>query len=699
MRYSILFVLLNFFVLSGYAQDNTAAKETVKQEKAAEPKSTSEKEAAEKKAQTKKEKVLKKEEAAKKKAAEKKAKADKKEKAVKEETSQKKAKSSTEESAPKQEKTIDTPKSDSPKTAPKVKEEKNIKSESKPPKEKIPYRFMLNVHGGIGLMNYFGDIRDNPGTTVHRIGSLPGYNFGIGANVTNYLEVNINAMLAKMTWNQNMKDNLTPLNFEAKVFTVGANLVYNFKNFIKSPTGITPFVSIGASYSDYNIYSDLQTTIDDGSGNNVTYAYNYWTDDNLIHSTPEGTPVTEGGDQIISRDYEYETRLSEFPITAVTIPVGAGFDFNASRKFAVRLGAYYYFTSTDKIDNVKGTQKGFKGFAANDGFIYTSMSVFFRFDPFKKKAPKIDIAGPEYGDLGSIADEDSDGDGVPDLADRCAGTPKGLIVDDNGCPADDDRDGIPDYRDKELKTPAGRIVDPNGVAISYQEIYKTYGSDTASLLRKNVNQEWLFSQKNADSKYTVHVGTYTNYDIPTQIKMRLAKMEDLQEHKVNDTISVFTLGSFDNFEDAEKRQNELIESGIDEAFGVNEGAIPDVGVDLGVVGFDASNKQPQGATLDIETVDVLQYGVELREYRLRIQLDKLSKLIAQHGVEMKSTDGGLKIYTIGSFSTFAEADALRSQVTKLGVKNPEITAKFNNETIDIEAAKEKETELQETEDE
>jgi hypothetical protein len=630
MRHSILFVLASFFFLSAYAQDNSAEKND----------------------------------------------------AIKQEKITKKVKPSKKEKNAKQEKVT---------TAPKVKEEKKIESKSQPPKQKVPYRFMANVHGGIGLLNYFGDIRDNTGTTVHRIGSRPGYNFGIGANVTNYLEVNINAMLGKMTWNQNMKDHVTPLNFEARIFTVGANVVYNFKNLIRKPVGITPFVSVGVSYSDYNVFSDLQTTVD-----GVTYDYQYWTDDNLIHSTPEGTPLTEGGDQFLSQDFDYETRLSESPITAVTIPVGAGFDFNASRKFAIRFGAYYYFTNTDKIDNVSG---GDNGFLSNDGFIYTSVSVFFRFDPFKKKALKMDVAGSEYDNLGLIVDEDSDGDGVLDLADRCAGTPKGLIVDENGCPADADRDGIPDFRDKELKTPAGKVVDANGVAISYQNIYKSYGSDTASLLRKNVNQDWLFSQKNADSKYTVHVGTYTNYDIPTQIKMRLAKMQDLQEYKVNDTISVFTLGSFDNFEEAEKRQNELIASGIDEAFGVNEAAVPNVGIDLGVIGFGAANKQPKGASLVIENVDVLQYGVELREYRLRIQLDKLSKLIAQHGVEMKATTGGLKIYTIGSFATFAEADALQREVSSLGVKNPEIVAKFNNQSIDIEAAKEKENEMQGTETE
>lgn len=562
------------------------------------------------------------------------------------------------------------------------KKEEKVAAKSKGPKAKVPYRFMANIHGGIGLMNYFGDLRDNPGTTVHRIGSHPGYNFGIGANVTNYLELNINAMLSKVSWNQNVTLHDTPRNFQAENFSIGANLVYNFQNLILSPVGITPFIAVGISYSDFDVYTDLQ------NGDGVTY--NYW-EDNLIRNEAETAPHTDNL-SIIERDYQYETKVtSESPITTFSIPVGLGFDFNANRNVAIRLGAHYYFTGTDKMDNVEG---GDKGFFSNDGFIYTHMNLIFKFDPFKKKAPKVDEAGSEYEGLAAIMDEDSDGDGVNDLKDKCGGTPKGLVVDEDGCPADGDGDGIPDYRDKELKTTAGRIVDPNGVAISYQEIYKTYGQDTASLLRKNVSQEWLHSQKSANSDYTIHVGTYTNYDIPTQIKLRLAKMNDLVEHKVNDSISVFTVGKFDSFEEAEKRQNELRKSGIDEAFGVNDEYIPEVGVELGVVGFDPKNKQPQGATLDIEDVDVLQYGVELREYRLRIELDKLSKLMAQNGVEMKTTEGGLKVYTIGAFSTLKEAEALQRQVNALGVRNATISAKFNNKTIDLEEAKKKEAEMQ-----
>ena len=57
-------------------------------------------------------------------------------------------------------------------------------------------------------------------------------------------------------------------------------------------------------------------------------------------------------------------------------------------------------------------------------------------------------------------DYDTDGDGVPDSADRCPDTPKGVAVDANGCPVDSDGDGVADYQDKCPNTPAGTTVVP-----------------------------------------------------------------------------------------------------------------------------------------------------------------------------------------------------------------------------------------------
>lgn len=57
---------------------------------------------------------------------------------------------------------------------------------------------------------------------------------------------------------------------------------------------------------------------------------------------------------------------------------------------------------------------------------------------------------------------DADGDGVADRKDRCPGTPRGAVVDVNGCPSDPDGDGVFDGIDACSDTPKGCAVDARG---------------------------------------------------------------------------------------------------------------------------------------------------------------------------------------------------------------------------------------------
>ncbi len=57
---------------------------------------------------------------------------------------------------------------------------------------------------------------------------------------------------------------------------------------------------------------------------------------------------------------------------------------------------------------------------------------------------------------------DSDGDGVPDYMDHCPDTPRGVAVDQYGCPKDSDGDGVPDYLDRCPDTPRGERVNGDG---------------------------------------------------------------------------------------------------------------------------------------------------------------------------------------------------------------------------------------------
>lgn len=70
---------------------------------------------------------------------------------------------------------------------------------------------------------------------------------------------------------------------------------------------------------------------------------------------------------------------------------------------------------------------------------------------------------------------DSDGDGVPDSKDWCAGTPAGVQVDENGCPLDSDGDGVADYQDKCANTPANTRVDENGCPVEGTTLFTLEG--------------------------------------------------------------------------------------------------------------------------------------------------------------------------------------------------------------------------------
>jgi OOP family OmpA-OmpF porin len=74
---------------------------------------------------------------------------------------------------------------------------------------------------------------------------------------------------------------------------------------------------------------------------------------------------------------------------------------------------------------------------------------------------------------------DSDGDGVVDGVDLCAGTPAGVTVDRVGCPLDTDKDGVADYEDQCPATPLGVIVDKTGCPIVGETIFSLPGVNFA----------------------------------------------------------------------------------------------------------------------------------------------------------------------------------------------------------------------------
>lgn len=119
----------------------------------------------------------------------------------------------------------------------------------------------------------------------------------------------------------------------------------------------------------------------------------------------------------------------------VTYLTGIGADFSTSRSRAE--GAIL----------LKGTYSWRSG-----GKVYKT-----RHDRSAITRPYVPVATPS-------TPADADGDGVPNVLDRCPGTSPAAAgwVDAYGCPVDSDRDGVPDYLDRCRETPPGAPVGEDG---------------------------------------------------------------------------------------------------------------------------------------------------------------------------------------------------------------------------------------------
>lgn len=166
-----------------------------------------------------------------------------------------------------------------------------------------------------------------------------------------------------------------------------------------------------------------------------------------------------------------------------TINWGGGLKWFLTDRFAIRL---------DARDNVAVVERDFgradlppgrntKTFQANNPEFQAGLTIALGGSEEGFGARDSDFDGvPDKDDLcpntprGVIVDEtgcpvDSDGDGVPDGLDACPNTPQGAMVDERGCPLDSDNDGVYDGIDQCPNTPAGVQVDETGCPIEVEE--------------------------------------------------------------------------------------------------------------------------------------------------------------------------------------------------------------------------------------
>lgn len=330
---------------------------------------------------------------------------------------------------------------------------------------------------GVGVLNYFGEVNNN-GRTNPMVNNY-GLQFNIIKNFSPSFGMRFDVVYGKLTAIERSEER--NLNFRTDLINFSLHTTYNFAGILPPERFLNPFISIGVGAVNFSSKGDLK----DGNGT----SYNYWEDGTVRSLDQPENGVSEPDAEILRVDHVFETDLREANLDslgdysefALTLPFTFGLNFRISQRSSIRLSSTFYYTFTDLIDNVSDKSLGDnrKGDAANDMYLFTSISYHFDFfSPKKVKKSMFDET--EFFSM----EGDSDGDGVADISDRCPETPKGGMVDEYGCPKDEDVDGVNDHADDEPGTDVNLNVNMQGVGITDDMITYTEDDTLATLRAK-----------------------------------------------------------------------------------------------------------------------------------------------------------------------------------------------------------------------
>lgn len=548
---------------------------------------------------------------------------------------------------------------------------------------------------GTGMFSFYGDLynKNFQAPMISRVA----YELNLGQSINDYLQFNFYVLNGKLGANERDVNVNRNLNFQSQIRAGGINLLYNFGNLLPPNRQASPFISVGFEGFEFLSKTDLY----DANRNK----YYYWSD-NTIRNKSETDPQSFKAIEI-KRDYNYESDIRElnidgfgkYPERSFAVPVGIGSIFKINDFWYAKLGVTMHFSFTDYIDGVtKNSVDNRVGNGMNDNFMMSSFSLNYNFG-VKKKNPfkEEEIYNMEQVDYLALDKDDQDADGVPDMIDSCQGTPLGIEVDARGCPLDGDNDGVPDYEDKELKSGIDAFVDENGVTLTDSIIvyrYEFYTDSTGRFAKVEVHDHKgnLVVNPFTQKTYTVELGNYKKALSPDVLTQFLS-INDITSTVNSDASTTYSAGTFSTEEAAEKRKQELINSGITYAKVVykqkgktyNNTNKSDV--------ESAKNKTESTSTeITSNIIPTSNTGINSSDIVFRIQLGAYHKPISKNvfkGIENLMevrTDDSLYKYMTGAFADINIAAKNKIEILLKGYDGAFITAYKDGKRIMLKDA-------------
>ena len=426
----------------------------------------------------------------------------------------------------------------------------------------------VQISAGGGLTRFMGDVQDaSERVNVHVLGNRPAADLNVGVVLSKSFVLNVNGIYGKISGNENTFREHR--NFESTMVLAGANVEYNFGHFWKERLPVfNPFITAGAYYGNY---SRISTDLFGENGEQ----YFYWSNGRILDREETNDHQLNQEAQNISRDYNYETSLVDNPVHTFLAAVGFGVELHISRALSVRLMSRYFHSISDNIDG------HFSGGIENarDGFFLNQLSLALNTSVFSKK----NRTKPVYkylfdaSQLEVLEQEDRDGDGVLDMDDRCAATPAGIEVDKNGCPLDNDEDGIADYVDVEPNTPKGEIVNTKGGFVDYElveERWMNYQGGRIISWDKNYSNPRFTDDVSYAVTFAVKKGEEIDEASLLKTYPKLVKIQ------LTDSLTVFNMGTYEKFENAQAASKRTHQTFTNDAVVVNAEYINQVAAEL-----------------------------------------------------------------------------------------------------------------------
>ena len=540
--------------------------------------------------------------------------------------------------------------------------------------------FTPTVSLGVGMLTYYGDIsRDYK--TNNPITNRLAYRVQVSQPITNYLHLNFNLWRGTVSANERTIER--NLNFESTLTSGGIALEYDFSNFIKKDRiTFQPFVGAGFEGMEFLSKTDLY----DSFGND----YYYW-EDGTIRNLPESDPDAINAVRV-QRDYIYETDIRElnadgfgdYDEYTFAFPVTAGFKLHLSKHVQFKAGATYFFTNTDLIDGVSKDSRGIrKGDDLKDQLLFSHFSLSYDF----KRSDQPVYDEEAAGEVDALMKADNDSDGVSDFIDKCAATPKGVEVDEFGCPLDGDNDNVGNYKDQELNSSPNAIVDTSGVTYTDERLMDIYRAYTDIKGNYSPIEQEMYSTEivgrrtkrrrpASETRYMVKVGEFEQ-SIPEDMINTILNMPDAEVSRIGNKV-VVSVGSYDNLPDAMKRKIQLAKQGVESSSIITQNERGETrNMDGSIVKYDENNWP-----FDNKTVYRVQLGA-FKKVADESVFDEVPNMLA-----IKAQDGYTRYFT-GVMDNYSDATAIRNRMRDLGFKDAYVVGLKGGSKIPLQEAKQK----------